>query len=133
MDMPDDESQGAALPEYPRLRRVDGFPVSQPTGETLFALRDPEGFSGSVVLPYQAAVLASLLDGSRTLPELQAALEQRLGHEVEADDVVLAIAAEVPVATPVVVVSSDGRVRDGARVLGANVVSTPQLCAAMGV
>ncbi len=66
----------------PRLRRVESFPVSQPNGETLFALRDPEGFSGSVVLPYHAAVLASLMDGSRTLDDIQAEFHRRFGQQV---------------------------------------------------
>ena len=52
---------------------------------------------------------------------------------VEADDVVLELAAEVPATRPVVVVSSDRRVRDGARALGANVMSTAQCRAVMGV
>lgn len=65
------------LPEQPRLRRLESFPVSQPDGEVVFALRDPEGFSGSVVLPHAAAVVASLLDGTRTLPEIQQLLQQQ--------------------------------------------------------
>jgi len=46
---------------------------------------------------------------------------------VEADDVVVAMVDELPADRPVVVVSSDRRVRDGARARGANVLSTPQL------
>ena len=58
--------------DQPRLRRVESFPISQPDGQVVFALRDPEGFSGSIVLPYHAAiVLASLMDGTRTLAEVQ--------------------------------------------------------------
>ena len=53
-----------SLADQPRLRRVERFPIKQPSGELSFALRDPEGFAGSVVLPYAAAVLASLMDGS---------------------------------------------------------------------
>lgn len=64
------ETNATSLPQRPRLRRVESFPVSQPGGEVVFALRDPEGFSGTVVLPYAAAVLASLMDGNRTLAEL---------------------------------------------------------------
>lgn len=43
---------------------------------------------------------------------------------VEADDHVLALAADVPQPRPVVVVSDDRRVRDGAMALGANVVGS---------
>jgi predicted RNA-binding protein with PIN domain len=47
--------------------------------------------------------------------------------EVEADDVVLEITAQLPVVRPVVVASSDNRVRDGARRLGANLLHARQL------
>ncbi len=70
------------LPEQPRLRRLESFPVSQPQGEVVFALRDPEGFSGSVVLPYAAAVLASYMDGTRTLAGIQEAFSRQIGQPV---------------------------------------------------
>ncbi|MEX2114900.1 MAG: AmmeMemoRadiSam system protein B [Pirellulales bacterium] len=66
---------------------MESFPVSQPNGETVFALRDPEGFAGAVVLPYQAALLASLMDGSRTLAELQLVLQDRIKQPVALADV----------------------------------------------
>ena len=47
--------------------------------------------------------------------------------EVEADDIVLDLVAHLPPARPVIVASSDNRVRDGARALGANVVHARQL------
>jgi predicted RNA-binding protein with PIN domain len=46
---------------------------------------------------------------------------------VEADDVVIDLVERLPAATPLVVASSDKRVRDGARRLGANVVHAGQL------
>jgi predicted RNA-binding protein with PIN domain len=49
----------------------------------------------------------------------------------EADDAILRMAAEVPLAQPVVVVSSDQRVRTGARARGANVVSSQDLLDAL--
>jgi predicted RNA-binding protein with PIN domain len=52
---------------------------------------------------------------------------------VEADDVVLELAATLPAEQPVVVASNDRRVRDGARRVGANVVSSDQLLAVLGV
>ena len=70
------------LPEQPRLRRLESFPVSQPKGEVVFALRDPEGFSGAIVLPYAAAVLASYMDGTRTLAGIQEAFRQQFGESV---------------------------------------------------
>lgn len=51
--------------------------------------------------------------------------------DVEADDVILAMVAEVPLDRPVVVASDDRRVQDGARDQGANVISTTQLLAAL--
>ncbi len=43
----------------------------------------------------------------------------------EADDLILTLVAQLPISQPVMVVSSDKRVQDGARSLGANVVTTP--------
>jgi predicted RNA-binding protein with PIN domain len=51
--------------------------------------------------------------------------------DVEADDVVLARVADLDPSRPVLVASSDRRVADGARALGANVISSPQLLAAL--
>ena len=50
---------------------------------------------------------------------------------VEADDVVLDLVAQLPPARPVVVVSSDHRVREGARRLGANTLQSAQLVAVL--
>ncbi len=46
---------------------------------------------------------------------------------VEADDVILDLVAQLPTSRPVVVASSDNRVRTGARRQGANVVHARQL------
>ena len=53
----------------------------------MFALRDPEGFAGSIVVPYPAAVLASLMDGSRTLAELQSDYAHKTGDQPELEDI----------------------------------------------
>ena len=50
---------------------------------------------------------------------------------VDADDVLLGLVGDVDAGRPVVVASSDRRVRDGARRLGANAISTPQLLTAL--
>lgn len=50
---------------------------------------------------------------------------------VEADDVLLDLVADLDPDRPLTVASSDRRVRDGARHLGANAISTPQLLAAL--
>ena len=46
---------------------------------------------------------------------------------VEADDVVLDLVERLPAATPLVVASSDKRVREGAKRLGANLLHARQL------
>ena len=46
---------------------------------------------------------------------------------IDADDILLGLVGDVDPGRPVVVASSDRRVRDGARRLGANAISTPQL------
>jgi len=51
--------------------------------------------------------------------------------DVEADDVLLDLVADLEPDRPVTVASSDRRVRDGARRLGANAISTPQLLAVL--
>ncbi len=73
--------------DRPRLRRLESFPISQPRNEVVFALRDPEGFGNSVVLPHPAAVLASLMDGSRTLNELARAFEERTAQPVDLEEI----------------------------------------------
>lgn len=50
---------------------------------------------------------------------------------VEADDVVIDLVGSIPAATPVVVASSDKRVREGARRFGANLVHARQLVAVL--
>ncbi len=76
-----------SIPQQPRLRRVESFPISQAGGEVVFALRDPEGFSGAVVLPYAAAVLASFMDGTRTLAEIQSEFERQFRQPANSADV----------------------------------------------
>jgi MEMO1 family protein len=70
----------------PRLRAVETFPVNGSAGETLFALRDPEGFAGSIVIPHAAAILAALMDGERTLTDIQQEFQQRCGQPLALED-----------------------------------------------
>ncbi|HTU24762.1 MAG TPA: AmmeMemoRadiSam system protein B [Pirellulales bacterium] len=70
----------------PRLRDVECFPVNQTNGEVQFALRDPNGFAPSVVVPYHAAVLASLMNGARTLAEIQQQFQKQFGQGVALED-----------------------------------------------
>ncbi|MBU6215779.1 MAG: hypothetical protein KGR17_04165, partial [Acidobacteria bacterium] len=48
---------------------------------------------------------------------------------VEADDVLIGVVPTLPVDRPVVVVSSDRRVRDGVRPFGANLLRSAELLA----
>jgi predicted RNA-binding protein with PIN domain len=52
---------------------------------------------------------------------------------VEADDIVLDLVAQLPTGRPVIVVSSDNRVREGARRGGANLLYSRQLLDTLGV
>jgi predicted RNA-binding protein with PIN domain len=52
---------------------------------------------------------------------------------VEADDVVLDLVAQLPASRPVIVASSDNRVRQGARRGGANLIHSRQLLDTLGV
>lgn len=65
----------------PQLRPVELFPVGSES-EQSFVLRDPEGFGQAVVLPLGAALLATLMDGRRTLAEIQADFAQQTGTAV---------------------------------------------------
>jgi predicted RNA-binding protein with PIN domain len=51
---------------------------------------------------------------------------------VEADDVIIDLVGRIPAATPVIVASSDNRVRTGARRRGANLLHARQLVALLG-
>ncbi len=72
-------------PLRPALRALEVFPIGSET-ELAIALRDPDGFGETVVLPWAAAVLATLMDGRRTLAEIQQAFAKRSGAEVSLVD-----------------------------------------------
>jgi MEMO1 family protein len=67
-----------ALPLRPRLRALEIIPVGAKE-EFLLALRDPEGFGQTLVLPYGAAVVAVLMNGKRSLAEVQTEFQRRTG------------------------------------------------------
>jgi len=70
-----------AVPLRPRLRPLEIIPIG-PKEEFLLQLRDPQGLGEVVVLPYGAVVLALLMDGTRTLAEIQDAFQKRTGVQV---------------------------------------------------
>ncbi len=74
------------VPNLPRLRSLEIFPVGE-AEEGTFALRDPEGFSHTTVLPLGAAILASLMDGSRSLAKLQTDFAAQAGHQPALADI----------------------------------------------
>jgi len=77
----------------PRLRQIDGFPVDM-NGRQMFCLRDPDGYSTDpVVLSPEAFYLASLLDGSHDVRDIQTACMQRFGQLVYSETVEDVIAA----------------------------------------
>jgi AmmeMemoRadiSam system protein B len=69
-----------AVSLQPQLRPLEIVPVNS-EGRLLFTLRDPEGFGQTLVIPYGAMLLAALMDGRRTLAEIQSAFESQTGVE----------------------------------------------------
>jgi hypothetical protein len=71
----------------PRLRAVDAFPVEH-EGQRVVALRDPSGFTESVVLlPGPLLEIVSMLDGDHTLVDVQAVVMKRHGRRVSAGEI----------------------------------------------
>ena len=80
-----------AVPEYPRLRRLEAFPARQ-QGKEVVALRDPEGYMRNlVVLQPPIYFIASLCDGTRSLRDIQAAYVRRFGDIITSDQVAAVI------------------------------------------
>ncbi len=74
------------IPLRPELRAVQFVSVG-PEREPAIALTDPDRIGHSLVLSFGAATLASLMDGHRTLRELQAAFRARTGLAADLADV----------------------------------------------
>jgi len=70
---------------HPKLRYVEMFPYGSKADPRL-VIQDPEGLAESVVLPYGAALLAALMNGRRTLTQLQTEYKRRLGSAVSLAD-----------------------------------------------
>ena len=71
----------------PRLRPVEAFPVVH-EGQRLIALRDPAGYTSSIVmLPGPLLEIVSLFDGEHTLVDVQAAVMRRHGQLVTAAEI----------------------------------------------
>lgn len=64
------------MTEKPTVRYVDAFPVDI-EGQELIYLRDPEGFAPGMAVPPAAYYLMTLMNGSRSIPELQTAFSNQ--------------------------------------------------------
>jgi predicted RNA-binding protein with PIN domain len=128
----------AWLVRQPATVLVDGYNVSRSAWDHLPIAEQRERLLDALeaLEARTAADLHVVFDGAA--PETTAAARRRgvrrvrvtfSPEGVEADDVVLDLVASVPAERPVVVATSDGRVRAGAAGRGANVVSAQQLLA----
>lgn len=81
------------IDEAPRLRPIEAFPVEH-EGQRLVALRDPAGYTPSILLlPLPLVEVLALFDGQRSILDIQAELARRHGEIVPAADIEEIIAA----------------------------------------
>jgi AmmeMemoRadiSam system protein B len=67
-----------------RLRHVEAFPVDH-DGQPFLALRDPAGYTESVVMvPMALLEVVSLFDGEHEIADIQAAVMRQRGERIEA-------------------------------------------------
>ena len=77
-------TSGRTRPRRPRLRGIEAFPVEH-EGERFLALRDPAGYTPSVVmLPGALLEIVSLFDGRHDVAEIQQAILRHQGEVVDA-------------------------------------------------
>src|SRR3990172_3244119 len=68
-----------ALIENPKVRPLDAFPM-QIEGKEMIGIKDPAGISPEIVfVSHETLFLISLMDGTNTLRDLQAAYLRRYG------------------------------------------------------
>src|SRR5215510_7283853 len=74
----------AGVSRRPRLRGIEAFPVEH-EGQRFLALRDPSGYTPSVVmLPMALLEIVSLFDGAHDIVEIQQAVQRQRGEQVDA-------------------------------------------------
>ena len=79
--------------DAPRLRAIEAVPVEH-EGEDYVALRDPAGYTPSVVmLPPALVEVVALFDGAHPIVDIQAALMQRHGELVTREHIEKLVAA----------------------------------------
>src|SRR5207247_10275990 len=67
--------------ETPKLRGIEAFPMTQ-GGQRFIALRDPAGYTESILLLPQALVdVVALFDGEHSIGQIQADLSRRYEGE----------------------------------------------------
>ncbi len=75
------------MEERPRLRYIEAIPLSD-QGRDIIVLRDPEGVSDQqIVISREAAYILSLMDGSRSLRDMQAEFMRASGHLVHIEKI----------------------------------------------
>ena len=85
--MPENLSPNDMTPDLqPRIRALELVPLSE-EDESMYALRDPYGFSETVALPMGAAMLVTLMNGERTLGDLRREFEHKVGKSISLPDV----------------------------------------------
>jgi predicted RNA-binding protein with PIN domain len=102
------------------------LPIAEQRARLLSALDEAAARGGAdVEVIFDGAETESSATEAR--PGRQAVRRRFSPPDVEADDVVLSLLAQIPPARPVVVISSDNRVRQGARRHGANLIHARQI------
>lgn len=70
------DSEAYTVPSMPCIRMIEAFPVNTDDGNA-YGIRDPQNIAQHpLVLPPAAFVLASLMDGTRTLSQIQTDFER---------------------------------------------------------
>ncbi|NOY40578.1 MAG: AmmeMemoRadiSam system protein B [Planctomycetes bacterium] len=69
----------------PHIRPLELVPMSG--DDAMYVLRDPYGFSKAVALPMVAGMLVTLMNGERSLPELQEEFEKTIGQSLSMEDI----------------------------------------------
>jgi len=72
--------------QHPLLRSLEIIPLGD-EDEGLFVLRDPQGMAEPTVIPLGAAMIATLLNGQRTLAEIEEEFHSQFGHAVDVADI----------------------------------------------
>lgn len=121
---------------------VDGYNVTKLARPELALSTQREWLAGAAsgLAARTGAEVQLVFDGAGPLEEAPADRSRRQGVQirfsadgVEADDVIIELVRRLPADRPIVVATSDRRVRDACRAAGANTISATQLLFALGV